>query len=349
MTDTRIGFACAYTPMPLIHAAGLPPYRVFPKGDAPDQAGQLLHDNLCPHVKRILDRAMSKDLPDMDKMVFINSCDAMRRLADAWQAARPDDKVMVIDLPSTKSSGAVEFLATEYKRFSDWLCKLSGTAYTKDDLTDSINRYNTLAGLMEQLRQRVCSGTLHNGSIRIQKLYNLASTGPVDRAIEVAKEMCSEKEADDRTDTAPVFLFGNVLPDVEAFELFESSGARICEDDLCTGSRMIRMVDTRGMDPFTALAEHAYDKPACARTFDTLVPGHIASTLVEKAINSRAKGVIGYTLKFCDPYLARLPMIRDALKQAGLPLLLLEGDCTLRSIGQQQTRIEAFVEMIKDR
>ena len=32
---------------------------------------------------------------------------------------------------------------------------------------------------------------------------------------------------------------------------------------------------------------------------------------------------------------------------SGLPVLLLEGDCTLRSIGQHRTRIEAFVEMLR--
>jgi benzoyl-CoA reductase/2-hydroxyglutaryl-CoA dehydratase subunit BcrC/BadD/HgdB len=51
-------------------------------------------------------------------------------------------------------------------------------------------------------------------------------------------------------------------------------------------------------------------------------------------------------MKFCDPYLARLPAVRAELKQAGLPLLVLEGDCTLRSLGQHRTRIEAFVEML---
>jgi len=35
------------------------------------------------------------------------------------------------------------------------------------------------------------------------------------------------------------------------------------------------------------------------------------------------------------------------MKRAGFPLLLLEGDCTLRSIEQQRTRIEAFVEMLR--
>ncbi len=157
MTDTRsemIGFSCAYTPVPLIRAAGFTPYRVLPQGESPDQAGQLLHDNLCPHVKRILDRAMSDDLPRLDKMVFVNSCDAMRRLADAWKAARPGDKVVVVDLPSTKNNAATGFLATEYKRFFSWLCELSGKTCTNDDVKKSIETYNTLAALADKLRQR---------------------------------------------------------------------------------------------------------------------------------------------------------------------------------------------------
>ncbi len=53
-------------------------------------------------------------------------------------------------------------------------------------------------------------------------------------------------------------------------------------------------------------------------------------------------------MKFCDPYLIRLPGLRKALsaEEGNLPLLVLEGDCTLRSLGQHRTRIEAFVEML---
>jgi len=45
--------------------------------------------------------------------------------------------------------------------------------------------------------------------------------------------------------------------------------------------------------------------------------------------------------------MSRLPAIRSALRDAGLPLLLLEGDCAMRSMGQQKTRIEAFAEMLR--
>jgi benzoyl-CoA reductase/2-hydroxyglutaryl-CoA dehydratase subunit BcrC/BadD/HgdB len=72
----------------------------------------------------------------------------------------------------------------------------------------------------------------------------------------------------------------------------------------------------------------------------------MAADILARARASGARGVIGQTIKFCDPYLDRLPMVRETLRQAGIPLLLLEGDCNLRSIEQQRTRIEAFIEML---
>ncbi len=71
-----IGYCCAYTPIQLISATGFTPYRVLPLTHSPDQAGQLLHDNLCPHVKCILNRAMADDIPELAGIIFVNSCDA---------------------------------------------------------------------------------------------------------------------------------------------------------------------------------------------------------------------------------------------------------------------------------
>jgi hypothetical protein len=98
---------------------------------------------------------------------------------------------------------------------------------------------------------------------------------------------------------------------------------------------------------FGRLARGLLDRPRCGRTFDPLRPGKIAEEVLAEAQACKAKGVIGYTMKFCDPYLARLPEIRNVLREAGLPLLLLEGDCVMRSMGQQRTRIEAFAEMLR--
>ena len=111
-----MGYACAYAPLALIDAAGYTPYRILPMSECPDQAGQLLHDNLCPHVKRILDRAISKDLPDLAGMVLMNSCDAMRRLADAWGRVRPEDNLILLDLPAIADDNAFAYFAGELAR-----------------------------------------------------------------------------------------------------------------------------------------------------------------------------------------------------------------------------------------
>ena len=145
-----------------------------------------------------------------------------------------------------------------------------------------------------------------------------------------------------------MYLFGNVLPDPEAFSLMESCGALVADDDFCTGSRMFPDMEiTGGKDMVYHLAKALLAKPPCARTFDPENPLQIAENILTHARAANARGVIGHTVKFCDPYLERLPVIRDTLKNAGMPLLLLEGDCSLRSIGQQKTRIEAFIEMLQ--
>jgi len=352
MTTTNhghIGFACSYVPLAVIDAAGYVPWRVLPMSECPDQAGQLLHDNLCPHVKRIIDRALADDLPQLEGMVFINSCDAMRRMADAWQQIRPHDKTIILDLPSTQEPASVAFFAQEVRRLAETLAGWCGRPLSVEAIRESVQRYAKLARLLAQIHERLRDGTLDGGPNRMQILYNQASTEPVETSISRMQALLAlPVKARQADQGVPVFLFGNVLPDPEVFTLFEDCGAFIVDDDFCTGARLFakspkQMAD----DPWRFLAEELLLHPPCARTFDPARPGQIAQEVLQRAQACSAQGVIGYTLKFCDPYLARMPLVRAALREANLPVLVLEGDCTLRSIGQQRTRIEAFIEMLR--
>lgn len=344
----RVGHACLYTPTVLIHAAGFTPYRVLPSGDSPDRAGQLLHDNLCPHVKRILDRAMGDDLPDLYGMVFMNCCDAMRRLSDAWRAVNPSHRVMLVDLPVSTSSSSIAFFASELTRLSATLSQWSGRSIDLSDVSASTDAFDEIADLLEQVSKRARNGTLEGGSSRLQNIFNRAATEPVDETVELLRMVVGEAECQDpASNGAPIYLFGNVLPDPEAYAFFASCGVHVADDTVCTGMRAFGRIGGDDSEPaLMRLARGLLDRPRCARTFDPGRPGKIAEDVLTGARACNAKGVIGYTMKFCDPYMSRLPAIRTALREAGLPLLLLEGDCTLRSIGQQRTRIEAFVEML---
>jgi benzoyl-CoA reductase/2-hydroxyglutaryl-CoA dehydratase subunit BcrC/BadD/HgdB len=346
--DGVIGFTCAYTPLPLIHAAGFAPYRILPNVDCPDQAGRLMHDNLCPHVKRVLDRAMSGMIPDLEGMVFMNSCDSMRRLYDAWKAVNPDMPTVLIDLPAVATNSSIGFFRDELERLSRTLEQWGGAAIDPAALSRSIDLYNRLFILFTALREKARRSELKGGSAALQEAYNRASLSPPEESIEFLEAVLSEKAETKKGDPGvPVYLFGNVLPEPEAFTCFESCGAHIVAENLCTGSRLFAAIETGDGDRLLNLAHGILGRPACARTFSAEKPGHLGNEVAAAAIHARVRGVIGYTAKFCDPYIARLPGVRDALKKEDIPLLLLEGDCTLRSIGQHRTRIEAFIEMLR--
>ena len=344
----KMGYTCAYTPLALIDSAGYTPYRILPMSECPDQAGQLLHDNLCPHVKRILDRVIDKDLPELNGVVLMNSCDAMRRLADAWERVRPADGIILLDLPATADDAAVAFFAGELTRLTESLSEWSGRNITDSDIETSIQQYNQLPPLFAKLRDRLRQGKLAGGSTRMQTLYNEAMMTHFAKSARSLKQALAEPESTDpESDGIPVFLFGNVLPDPEAMTFFESCGARIIEDDLCTGSRLFAPMELgKNQDLLLQISRSLLTRPPCARTFDPGQPLKMAEDILTRTRTSGARGVIGQTIKFCDPYLDRLPAVRETLRQAGIPLLLLEGDCSLRSIEQQRTRIEAFIEML---
>jgi benzoyl-CoA reductase/2-hydroxyglutaryl-CoA dehydratase subunit BcrC/BadD/HgdB len=343
-----IGFACAYTPLPLIHAAGFEPYRILPNGDCPDQAGRLLHDNLCPHVKRVLDRAISGVIPDLKGMIFMNSCDSMRRLYDAWKAVKPEMNAVLIDLPSVLTNLSIDFFRAELEHLSRTLEQWGGKAINDASLAESIGLYNRVSSLFKTLREKAKRAEIKGDPATLQEAYNRASISSPEESIEFLTAILKE-DADimEGESGVPVYLFGNMLPEPEAFRLLESCGVHILSDDLCTGSRLFSVLETEGGDRLLDLASGILRRPSCARTFSAERPGSLGDDVVAGAKNAGARGVIGYTAKFCDPYIARLPGVRESLKREGIPLLLLEGDCTLRSLGQHKTRIEAFVEMLR--
>lgn len=344
----KIGFTCSYTPLPLIDAAGYEPYRILPMGDCPDQAGHVLNDNLCPHVKKVLDRALDKDLPELDGIVFMNSCDAMRRLYDAWLSVRPDIRAILVDLPVEKDEASIYFFDKELSRLMGVLSEWSGRVISRESIQNGICRYNKVARSLGELKKLVLSLEIPGGNQRLQTVYNHAATESFDRTLERIQEILQESGGTKRKSGTPVYVFGNVMPDAETFSLFESCGADISGENLCTGSRLFQAIEySSSEDVLHALAAGFLGRESCARTLEHGYLDRMAQDIIDSAKACGARGVIGHTVKFCDPYIFRMPVLSEIIRKEGLPLLVLEGDCTLRSLGQHRTRIEAFVEMLR--
>ncbi len=68
--------------------------------------------------------------------------------------------------------------------------------------------------------------------------------------------------------------------------------------------------------------------------------------IVDGARKAKADGILHHGLKFCDTYSYDVPALKKELDAEGLKMLSIEGDCTLGSISQLKTRIEAFREVL---
>ena len=344
----RLGYCCSYTPLPLLRATGFTPHRVLPDGQAPDQAGTMLHDNMCPEVKGILDRKLAGDLPRLDGMVFVNSCDAMRRLYNAWVELDAPDRVFLLDLPTSPDDRAVAYLAGQLDRLRQGLAAIGEAEPTDAAIGDAIDTYDRLYALAVRAGARVAEGRWSRATLQ-RWLNRLVSESPEEMVTALEHALAETTAPVAEASGVPLLLFGNVLPDPEAAEMLESCGARVVADDLCTGSRQLTWVGGDDSTPVMhRLARAILHRPLCART---VIPGDghaLASQALQTARDAHVRGAVAHVLKFCDPYLLRMPDIRETFQREGMPLLVLEGDCTLRSLGQQRTRIEAFVEMLEE-
>ncbi|GAH18881.1 unnamed protein product, partial [marine sediment metagenome] len=103
-----MGWVCTYTPIEIIIAAGFYPYRILPTTD-PSLANSYLDSNFCPYVRSCLGEALGKRPEYVDNLIIVNSCDAMRRLYDAWRHYVQGTFIYLLDLPRDDSAKAIQY------------------------------------------------------------------------------------------------------------------------------------------------------------------------------------------------------------------------------------------------
>jgi benzoyl-CoA reductase/2-hydroxyglutaryl-CoA dehydratase subunit BcrC/BadD/HgdB len=70
--------------------------------------------------------------------------------------------------------------------------------------------------------------------------------------------------------------------------------------------------------------------------------------VVQMARELKADGVIHFALNFCQPYTIESFKVEKALQKAQIPMLAIETDYSMEDVEQLKTRVEAFVEMVKN-
>jgi len=155
-----------------------------------------------------------------------------------------------------------------------------------------------------------------------------------------------------RQDGRPrLFLWGNEIDDAAFVRLVEESGAWVVMDDLCTGSRFFWDEVPETADPWEGLTQRYLNIP-CPRS-DYPRTGNREQDLERRfgyigdfVRQWQVEGAIFYIIRYCDTCELEGPDLREYLQGKHLPVLMLEDDYSLVTIGQLRTRIQAFLEMI---
>jgi len=342
-----IGWFCAYTPVEILLAAGLHPYRIVPEpAKTITLADAYIERSFCPYVRSCLGEALEGHYRFLSGLVVVNSCDPMRRLYDAWRYYIGGDFVSLLDLPRINSNLAIEYYRECLLRFIGELEAHYRVDISAAAISEAILANNKTRSLLKELYHLNQDCGMPVSAVQIHRVVKASTVLPGDTFDEVLEDLLDEvgHTGSDFQEGPRVLVSGSVLDNPLIIELIEQCGARVVGDDLCTGTRLFwQLVEPDG-EPLAALSRYYLGRTPCPRMKDAQRRFDHVFRLID---DFRADGVIFYTLKFCDPFLYDIPVLKSQLGARGIPSLILEGDYTLGTLGRVRTRIQAFIEMLK--
>jgi bcr-type benzoyl-CoA reductase subunit C len=347
----QIGWLCAFAPEEIVSAAGLLPMRLSGGGESTAVADAYIYSNLCPYVKSTLALGLNGKARHLDGLVFVRSCDGMRRMYDVWKSYVGTRFVYMLEVPKNKDEAAVEYFASQLRKFAPALEQEFRVDITPASLNQAIRMTNKARRLMQRIYQIQRNVPLLLPGSEVFQL-GLDGLGMTKEAFILRlEEYCKKAESrvPQRGDKgkARVLISGNVIDRPELFRLIEAAGADVVAVDLCTARRYFdHLVDENSGDPYLALAHRYLGELSCARM-----------TGLEERLNEMEElvkayavdGVVYTSVKFCDQHLADAPYFVEKLKDEGVLVLFLENDYTWGNTGQLKTRVEAFVEILDSR
>jgi len=241
---------------------------------------------------------------------------------------------------------AHDCLAGELSEFKHSLEEWTGQIISPQALDNAIRVYNTNRRLMKNIYElRKKDPPPISG---VEAMEMVLSSMFMDKEehnhlLEPALDDLAKSQGENKSGTRLMFIGGS-SDDVEFIRLVESLGANIVIDDHCTGTRYFWNEVSIDDDQLSAIAGRYINRPPCPHK--DLVERYRLDHLLGLAKEYRVQGVIMILQKFCAPHEIDAPPIRSMFENANIPVLFLESDVTI-PVGQFQTRVEAFLEMIQ--
>jgi len=342
-----IGYICCFAPPEIMHAAGVFPYRITGSpGDTTSEADSYLEPYGCPYVRNVFSQYLKGRMDFLDGLVISHSCDMVQRLYGVWTYYRPLPYSRLVNVPHQLFQHSQDFFQRELAFFKKSLEEYCQKEISNDTLKESIRLFNRIRGLLRELYQLRAEDEPRLLGSELLEVIIAGEVLPPEDFEELLKETLEEVK-----NRAPfpagkrVLVWGSILDHPAFYRLIEEAGGQVVADDTCLGMRFwYEDVQVTG-DPFQGLKDFYLVNFMCPRT-DRGTELERFRYLLDLAEEYRARGVIGYTISFCDPHKLDYPDLRDYFKEHGYPMLEIDDNYSLLSEGAVSTRIQAFLEML---
>lgn len=345
-----MGWLCTYVPEEILYAASILPIRIT--GDsqelALDKANTYLYTNTCSMSRSCLELVLRDEYNFLDGLVAGATCDGARRLFDIWKLYHPHPFMYILTVPRKYTPAACSLFEEEIMIFKDRLETYLHKAISLPAIDRAIEICNRTRYLLRQLYQMRMDESVPISGAETLEIVNASTRMPKEIFNPILEEIITELSEFKGAyqDSVRLMLCGSMLNNPEFIRGVEELGAVVVTDELCSGPGYFwEDVDTQ-LPTFRALAKRYLENFPCARMdpvdqrFDKVL------AMIKE---SNVQGVINQIIRFCVPYGHDAPFFKRILEAEGIPVLDLDVEYGVGKTGQIKTRVQAFIEMIKNR
>ncbi|MBU0972412.1 MAG: 2-hydroxyacyl-CoA dehydratase family protein [Proteobacteria bacterium] len=349
-----VGLYCAFTPKEIVAAAGAIPVSLCSGSEDSFPAGEKhLPANLCPLIKSSYGHAVADTCPYFHMADFLladATCDGKKKMFELLPRIKP---LHLLLLPQ---SAVPEVSLVSWKkelfRMAAFLEKMTQNTITQDALEQQIDLYNRLRRTIEAVY------ALNTGRVPLafgSEIAVITAMGGFEtdlavriQEMESAMEMIAERALspsfpDQMKDRPRILLTGCPTTNKKVLHLIEATGGVVVAMETCGGLKSNSRQVSQGQDPIHSLAQK-YLSIACA----CMSPNRKRLDLISDLITAyRVDGVIDLTWNACHTYNVEAFQVREFVQEkCETPYLQILTDYSQNDIGQLETRIEAFLEML---
>jgi len=327
----------------LFRAFNILPVEVWgPPQVASGQAAAHLQTYVCSICHNALSFLQQGGLDVADLIVVPHACDSLQGLGSVLlDYVKPAKPVIPIYIPRDKRQSDLEFLAAEFKAIYEQLVEITGHQPGEADLSTSIDREEKADDTLLKLHQNNRYLPLTNADI--YQIIRSREYLPAEDFIRIAEGVLAQSQEAIRPGI-PVLIEGIVPEPMDIFETLTELGATVVGDDLASSGRRVYPRSNR-RNPFKRMAERILQAPPDPTRGSSL--SERLDYLLDMAQRTEAKGVVFHIIKFCEPELFDIPILRQELATSGLATIAIEVDLNTRLSQQIRTRLGAFLELIQ--